>query len=427
MQTSLRGIAKRASSHKGHRFRNLYGLLNEENLHWCWPSLHKDAAPGVDEVDYGTYQEDLVSNIHDLVERLKGNRYRAKLVRRRYIPKLNGKMRPLGIPATEDKLLQVAVAKILEAIYEADFLDNSYGYRPNRSPQKAAEALNRSLHYGRYCWIVDADIKGFFDNIDHDWLMKMLEQRIDDRALLRLIRKWLKAGILEPNGQVGRPVTGTPQGGIVSPILANIYLHYALDLWFERKVRRRCCGTAMIIRYADDFVCAFQHRSEAESFYEELGERLGKFGLALAPDKTHLIRFCRADLKGSGRFDFLGFEYYWARTRSGYPGVKRRTSRMKLRASVAAFSAWIKHRRGLRVSRLLAILKAKYRGYFNYYGIIGNSASVSQFYYLTRRLLFKWLNRRSQRRSYTWVGFQDLLDAFGIRGPRIKHGPVRSG
>ncbi len=419
MQTSLRGIANRAKSHKGHRFRNLYGLLNEENLHWCWRYLRKDAAPGVDRVDYQAYQDNLDANIHDLVERLKRKRYRAKLVRRRYIPKLNGKMRPLGIPATEDKLVQVAVAKILEAIYEADFLDCSYGYRPHRSPQEAAKHLNESLHYGRYCWVVDADISGFFDNIDHTWLITMLEERIDDGPFVRLIGKWLKAGILETDGQVVHPVTGTPQGGIVSPILANIYLHYALDLWFERRVRPRCGGAAMMIRYADDFVCAFQSRSEAEAFYEALGARLGKFGLALAPDKTHLLRFCRSDLKGSGRFDFLGFEFYWARTRSGRPGVKRRTSRKKLRASVATFTDWIKRSRSIPVGRLMVTLKAKYRGYCAYYGVIGNYASLAQFFYRTNRILLKWLNRRSQRRSYTWVGFQALLAAFGVEGPRL--------
>jgi RNA-directed DNA polymerase len=421
MQTSLRGIAHRAASHKRHRFRNLYGLLNEENLRWCWRFLRKDAAPGVDEVDYQAYRRNLDANIHDLIERLKKKRYRAKLVRRRYIPKLNGKKRPLGIPATEDKLLQVAVAKILEAIYEADFLDCSYGYRPNRSPQEAAKRLNNELHYGRYCWVVDADIKGFFDNIDHDWMIRMLEERIDDAPFLRLIRKWLKAGILETDGQVAHPVTGTPQGGIVSPILANIYLHYALDLWFERRVKLQCRGAAMIIRFADDFVCAFQSRNEAESFYEDLGGRLGMFGLALAQDKTRLVRFCRSDIKRSGRFDFLGFELYWARTRSGRPGVKRRTSRRKLRASLASFTDWIRSNRCMPIGRIMVTLKAKYRGYWNYYGVTGNSASLAQFFYRSMRCFFKWLNRRSQRRSYSWAGFQALLDDFGIERPRLRN------
>ena len=419
MQTSLRGIANRAASHKKHRFGSLYGLLNEENLAWCFDFLRKDAAPGVDRVDYREYQRNLASNIHDLVERLKTNRYRAKLVRRRYIPKLNGKMRPLGIPATEDKLVQVAVAKILEAIYEQDFLEWSYGYRPKRSPQDAATALTRTLHYGRYYWVVEADIKGFFDNIDHDWMIRMLEERIDDKPFLRLIRKWLQAGILETDGQVVHPVTGTPQGGVVSPVLANIYLHYALDLWFERRVKPRCRGVAMIIRYADDFVCAFQYQSDAEAFYGSLGDRLGKFGLSVAEDKTRILRFCRFDLAGSGRFDFLGFEFFWDRTRRGLRGVKRRTSRKKLRASLAIFTAWIRSSRHRPLSVIIQTLKAKYRGYWNYYGVVGNSASVALFFYRSKRILFKWLNRRSQRRSYTWTGFQALLDQVGISVPRI--------
>ncbi len=427
MQTSLRGIANRAAAHKEHRFRNLSGLLNETNLAWCFKFLRKDAAPGADRVDVLDYRQELESNIRDLVERLKGQRYRAKLVRRCYIPKPNGKMRPLGIPATEDKLLQVAVAKILEAIYEQDFLDSSYGYRPNRSPKAASQDLARTLLIGKYCWVVEADIRGFFDTIDHQWMIKMLEERIDDKPFLRLIRKWLRAGILETDGQVVHPVTGTPQGGIVSPVLANIYLHYALDLWFARRIKPRCHGEAMIIRFADDFVCAFQYRSDAESFYRDLGKRLGKFGLEVAPDKTRILRFCRFDLNGSGRFDFLGFEYYWERTRTGRLGVKRRTSRKKLRASLANMTDWIRRNRSLRVGQLLSILCAKYRGYWNYYGVIGNSASLGQFFYRSKRILFKWLNRRSQRKSYTWTGFQALLDFFGVEGPRItqQHGPAQ--
>ena len=427
MQTSLRGIANRAATHKEHRFRNLSGLLNEINLAWCFKFLRKDAAPGADRVDVLDYRQELESNIRNLVERLKGQRYRAKLVRRRYIPKPNGKMRPLGIPATEDKLLQVAVAKILEAIYEQDFLDSSYGYRPNRSPKAASQDLARTLLIGKYCWVVEADIRGFFDTIDHQWMIKMLEERIEDKPFLRLIRKWLRAGILETDGQVVHPVTGTPQGGIVSPVLANIYLHYALDLWFARRIKPRCQGEAMIIRFADDFVCTFQYRSDAESFYRDLGERLGKFGLKVAPDKTRILRFCRFDLNGSGRFDFLGFEYDWERTRTGRLGVKRRTSRKKLRASLANMTDWIRRNRSLRVGQLLSILCAKYRGYWNYYGVIGNSASLGQFFYRSKRILFKWLNRRSQRKSYTWTGFQALLDFFGVEGPRItqQHGPAQ--
>ncbi len=419
MQTSLRGIANKAAKQQKHRFGNLYELLNEENLRWCWQFLRKEAAPGIDRVDYAEYQAELASSIHDLVGRLKGKRYRARLVRRHYIPKLNGKLRPLGIPTTEDKLLQLAVAKILEAIYEQDFLDCSYGYRPGRSPLDAVKHLTDELQYGRYCWIVEADIKGFFDNIDHDWMIRMLGERIDDKSFLRLIQKWLKAGILDTDGEVIHPATGTPQGGIVSPILANLYLHYALDLWFETKIKPACQGSALLIRFADDFVCAFQDRKDAELFMEELEARLGKFGLETAPDKTRLLRFCRYDLAGSGRFDFLGFEFRWEEGRNGGRFVKRRTSRKKLRASLANFTDWIKKECHRRTGRLFSTLNSKYRGYWNYYGVLGNSASLQRFFYITQRLLFKWLNRRSQRRSYTWVGFNALVNYYGVEQPRI--------
>jgi len=238
MQTSLRGISNRAAKDKEHRFGNLYGLLDENFLKWCFWQLKRAAAPGVDRVDFYEYRENLDENIANLVKRLKQKNYRAKLVRRQYIPKINGKLRPLGIPATDDKVLQFAVAKILEAIYEEDFLDVSYGYRPGTGPQDAVRDLTQKLQFGRFSHIVEADIKGFFDNIDHSWMIRMLEERINDRAFLRLIQKWLKAGILDTSGEVIHPATGTPQGGIVSPILANVYLHYALDLWFEKRIIR---------------------------------------------------------------------------------------------------------------------------------------------------------------------------------------------
>ncbi len=265
MQTSLQGISKRAAKDKAHRFGNLYGLLNEGYLKGCFWQLRKDAAPGIDRVDFYEHQENLDENIRDLVDRLKQKRYCAKQVRRQYIPKTGGKLRPLGLPATDDKVLQLAVAKVLEAIFEADFLDVSYGYRPGRGSQDAVRELTRNLQFGRYTHIVEADIKGFCEHIDHDWMMRMLEERINDKPFLRLIRKWLKAGILDVSGEVIHPATGTPQGGIVSPVLANVYLHYGFDLWFEKIVKRQCRGDAMIIRYADDFVCAFQQaRVETE-------------------------------------------------------------------------------------------------------------------------------------------------------------------
>ena len=420
VRTSLRGIAKKAQEQKKHRFGNLYEMLNEESLHDCWRYIKKDVAYGVDRVSAREYEENLDENIRQLVERLKRKSYRAKLVRRQYIPKGEGKVRALGIPATEDKLLQLAVKRILEAIYEQDFLRCSYGYRPKMGALDAVDKLTVKLQFGRYNFIVEADIKGYFDNIDHEWLIKMLEQRIDDRALIRLIKKWLRAGILDTDGKVLHPVTGTPQGGIVSPILANVYLHYALDLWFHQVVRKHCRGEACLIRYADDFVCAFQYQRDAERFYQVLGKRLGKFGLQVATEKTRIIPFHRKPPSGRPHFQFLGFEFYWGKDRSGKPHLKRRTSRKKLRSAIKRFTEWCIKNRDLKPRILFRRLNAKLRGYYNYYGVYGNYDSLKQFFEQVTLILFKWLNRRSQRRSYNWEGFNQLLEHYKIERPRIK-------
>lgn len=419
MRTSLQGIAKKARKQKKHRFGNLYEMLNEENLKDCWRYIRKDAAYGVDRVSAQEYEQNLEENIRQLVERLKRGSYRAKLVRRRYIPKGDGRMRPLGIPVVEDKLLQLAVKRILEAIYEQDFLRCSYGYRPGVGALNAVDKLTIKLQFGRYNFVVEADIKGYFDNIDHEWLIRMLEERIDDRPLLRLIKKWLKAGILDTDGKVIHPATGTPQGGIVSPILANVYLHYVLDLWFHKVVKKHCRGEACLIRYADDFVCAFQYREDAERFYRALGKRLGKFGLELSAEKTRIILFHRSPSSGKFRFQFLGFEFYWGKDRGGRPHLKRRTSRKNLRKSLKRFSEWCRENRNLKSRILFKRLNAKLRGYYNYYGVIGNYASLEQFFHQAMRILFKWLNRRSQRHSYNWQGFDELLEHYKIERPRI--------
>lgn len=420
MQTSLHGIARRAKAFPEHRFGNLFSLLNESNLKWCFTQLNKRSAPGVDAVDYGTYEANLEENIGGMVEDLKGNRYKAKLVRRRNIPKGNGQLRPLGIPAIGDKILQKAVALILSAIFEEDFLPCSHGYRRGRGPQRAALELSRNLHRGRYRWIVDADIKGFFDSMDHVWMMRMLEQRIDDKRFLGLIRKWLKAGILEEDGQVNYPVTGTPQGGIVSAVLANIYLHYALDLWFERVVKPRCRGDVLLTRYADDFVCAFQYRDDMKRFYDALDRRLGKFKLELSSEKTRVICFTRFETVKSETFTFLGFEYRWGLSRTGKPLVKMSTSKKKYRQSLSNISKWIRAERNkLGTPAIMQKLREKLQGYWNYYGVSGNGRMLRLYYYQVCRIMFKWLNRRSQRKSCNWSGFNEMLKYFKIPQPRI--------
>jgi RNA-directed DNA polymerase len=419
MQTFLQGIAKKAKEQPKHRFGNLYELLNEDFLHECWRDIRKDAAYGVDQISAEDYEQHLDENIHNLVERLKQKQYRAKLVRRQYIPKGNDQWRPLGIPAVEDKLLQRAVTRILQAIYEQDFLRCSYGYRPNVGPLDAIDWLTIKLQFGQYNFVGEADIRAFFDTIRHDWMVRMLEERIQDQPFLRLIKKWLKAGVLDTDGQVLHPATGTPQGGIVSPVLANVYLHYALDLWFLKVVKPRCHGEACLIRFADDFVAAFQYQDDAERFYQELGQRLGKFGLELAESKTRVIPFSQHHDLGKTSFNFLGFEFRWGTDRKGKPQVQRRTARKKLRNSLQQFTAWCKQKCSFRVKDLFSELNAKLRGYYNYYGINGNFASLNQFFQQARRILFKWLNRRSQKRSYTWTGFLDLLRDFQVERPYI--------
>jgi RNA-directed DNA polymerase len=284
--TFLRAISRKAAFAPEHRFQNLYGQLDKTLLYQAWESLNKKGAPGVDGVTVEEYGKELDTNLDRLVDRLKQDEYRSRLIRRKYIPKGNGKERPLGIPVVEDRLLQAAVRLLLEAIYEQDFHPTSYGYRPKVGAQTAVQDLTAELQFGRYGWIVEADIKGFFDNIDHAWLLRMLERRIDDKPFLGLIASWLKAGILERDGTILHPESGTPQGGVVSPILANLYLHFVLDLWFEKKVKGRAQGQAYLIRFADDFVCAFQYKAEAEAFYSELPKRLAEFGLQVAAEKT---------------------------------------------------------------------------------------------------------------------------------------------
>ena len=422
VQTSLLGIAKKASSDKRYRFRNLYRELNEEMLLDSWRLIRKDAAYGVDRVSAKEYEANLEENIQHLVERMKRKRYRARLVRRQYIPKGDGRMRPLGIPATEDKLLQLAVKRLLEAIYEQDFLPCSYGYRPRVGAREAVDQLTVQLQFGGYHHVVEADIKGFFDNLSHDWLMRMLAERIDDQAILRLIKKWLKAGVLDTNGKVLRPEGGTPQGGIISPMLANVYLHYALDLWFEKVFQRSCGGGAFLHRYADDFVCGFGRAAEAQRFYKELEERLRKFGLELAKEKTRVIPFSRYR-RGETGFDFLGFEFRWGTDRKGQARLKRRTARKKFRNSIKRVAEWCQKNRHHRLREQFRLLNAKLRGYYNYYGVRGNYDSLNEFFQLVQRLHLKWLNRRSQRQSYTWAGYRVLKQHFSLERPRINARP----
>ena len=424
MKTSLRAIAKKAAEQRKYRFGDLYRLLNEENLRWSFFQLRRNAACGVDQTTWREYEQNLEENLSDLVDRLKQKRYRAWLVRRKHIPKPGGKKRPLGIPALEDKILQVAVANILSAIFEQEFLDCSYGYRRKRGAHDAIRGLQRELWNRNLHWVVEADVRKFFEQIDHDWMVRMLAERVDDRALIGLIKKWLKAGVLEEDGRIEHPATGSPQGGVVSPVLANIYLHYVLDLWFEKRVKRASQGEAVLYRYADDFVAAFEEESDARKVWAELSDRLKKFGLETAEEKTRVLKFSRRGGQGNGRFDFLGFEFLWRKSRKGRPYVLAHTSRKKLEASVRNFTEWIRTHRDQKVRRVLKKLRRKLARYRNYYGLPGNSVRLGQFRYRITRVLFKWLNRRSQRRSYTWSTFNRLLNRHGIGSLRIRPQPA---
>ncbi|RKQ11079.1 group II intron reverse transcriptase/maturase [Oceanobacillus bengalensis] len=333
------------------------------------------------------------------------------------------KKRPLGIPDHEDKIVQRALVKILNAIYENDFLDSSFGFRPNRGCHDALKILNVYLEKRPTNYVVDADIKGFFDNVNHEWMMKFLKHRINDPNLLRIIARFLKGGYLE-EGKYYESDKGTPQGGVISPILANVYLHYVLDLWFEKVVRKQCKGKAYIVRYADDFVCCFQYREDAEAFYSALIKRLEKFNLEVAEDKTTIISFGRnADSSGHGKpptFDFLGFTHYCSKSQNGNFRVKRKTARKKVRAKLKSQKEWLKANRTMDIRLIMDRLVRSLKGYYNYYCITDNTLAVENFLFHVKQLLFKWMNRRSQRKSFSWDKFNIFLKKYPLLRPRVR-------
>ena len=419
MITAIEAIKIKARSQPAYRFQNLYGMLKDELLYASWQQLNKQSAAGVDGVKPCDYVADLIPNIKRVSSSLKDKSYRVSAIKRVYIPKADGRQRPLGLPTVDDKLVQQAASQILQSIWEADFLCNSYGYRPNKSAHQATLSLQANLQRGKYGYIVEADIKGFFDNMDHAWLVRMLEERIDDKAFISLIKQWLKAKVQEPCGRKVKPKSGTPQGGVISPVLANIYLHYALDIWFEKVVKPRAKGQAMLIRYADDFVVAFQWKDDADAFYGELGARLNKFGLDVAPEKTRLIRFSRFAVGKERRFQFLGFEFYWEIDRLRRPRVRQMTSIKKQKAIMSGLHQWIKQYRSCPLRILMPMFRRKLKGIENYFGVLGNSRSLAQIYKHAVNCLWKWLNRRSQRKSYNWQGMRCMLVFYGVKPLRV--------
>lgn len=426
METKLDRIAEIAKGRPNERFTSLAHLLDEEMLRKCHKEIKGNKATGIDRVTKGEYEQELDSNIKDLVAKLKRRAYRPQPARRVHIPKPGtDKTRPLGILAYEDKIVQRGMAKVLNAIYEQYFLDFSYGFRPKRSCHDALKRLNIIIECRKTNYIVDADIKGFFDNVDHEWMMKFISHRIADPRFQQLIRKTLKAGYMEEN-IIHETEGGTTQGGLISPILANLYLHYVLDLWFDKVVKPRCRGEAYMVRYADDFVCCFQYEYDANRFYNALQNRLAKFNLSIAVEKTKIINFGRfaeekcakQGKKKPDTFDFLGFTHYCSKSRQGKFRVKRRTSRKKYKAALLNMKEWIRNNRITPIKTLIKELNVKLRGHYQYYGITDNSR-ISNFYNDTIRLLYKWLNRRSQRRSFGWDKYNLFLKRHEILKPKV--------
>lgn len=425
-ETKLERITKIAWENLHYKFTSLASLLNEEYLAHCFWELKRNKAPGVDGVSVEAYGKKLGENLHGLVEQMKRMQYRPQAVRRVYIPKDNGGKRPLGIPAVEDKIVQMGITRILEAIFEPQFLECSYGFRPGRNCHTALNRVDKVIMTKPINYIVDADIRGFFDTVDHKWMVESLKQRIADQNFLRLIVRFLRSGILE-EGKYYETEQGTPQGGILSPLLSNIYLHYVLDLWVEKKLKKECWGYVEEIRYADDFILCVQHKAEGERVLSAVRERLAKFGLALSEEKTRLIEFGRYAGQNARRrkakpatFDFLGFTHYCDRTRRGYFKVGRRTSRKRYRLKMKAMTLWLKTvRNACPIQGIWDVLKAKLIGHYRYYGVSGNYPRVARFYYETIGSAFKWLNRRSQRRSFTWAQFRRYLEHYPLPKPKL--------
>ena len=425
METKLARIAEIAKERPKEVFTSLYHHINEKLLLECHKELDGSKAVGIDQVTKEEYQENINENIKDLVDRLKKHSYKPQPVKRVYIDKERGKKRPLGIASYEDKILQLALKKILEPIYEADFLDISYGFRPGRSCHDALRALNKCIERGKINYIVDADIKGFFDHVDHKILMEFVGNRIADPNIKRLIMRFLRAGIIE-NGERIPSEEGTPQGSIISPLLANIYLHYVLDTWFQDVVKVHCNGQADIVRYADDFVCCFEYEIDAKRFYKSLIGRLAKYNLEIAEEKTKIIPFGRNSaancvkmgMKKSGTFDFLGFTHRNGKSKAGRYRVKRKTSSKKFKVKVKEFKMWIMCMRNLDSKVLMYEVNGKLKGHYQYYGITDNYAMLNNFKHTVERLLYKWLNRRSQRRSFSLDKFGLFIKRYPLLSPR---------
>jgi RNA-directed DNA polymerase len=429
-------IAKIAGQRPELEFTSLAHLIDIHWLQEAYQRTRKDGAAGVDGQTGADYAANLAGNLQSLLDRAKSGTYQAPPVRRVNIPKAGSphETRPLGIPTFEDKVLQRAVAMVLETIYEQDFLDCSYGFRPGRSAHQALDALWRQTMAMGGGWILDVDLRKFFDTIDHSHLRAFLQRRVRDGVLLRLIGKWLNAGVLE-DGSITHPETGSPQGGVISPLLSNLFLHYVLDDWFARDVRPRLKGESFLIRYADDVVMGFSCEDDARRVLAVLPKRLAKYGLTLHPEKTRVVPFERPDRATKrmppegrtppGTFDLLGFTHFWSRSRKGHWVVKRKTSRSRFSRGLASLSQWCRQNRHLPVAEQHQTLCQKLVGHFAYYGITGNSVALSRFRYAATHIWRRWLSRRQRDGDIPWEKFNRLLARFPLPPPIAIHSVCR--
>lgn len=430
VSTKLCRIAELAREDRNRCITSLAHHIDVTFLREAHRQTRKGGATGVDGQTAEHYERNLEENLADLRERFFSGRYFAPPVKRVYIEKENGKKRPLGIPTFEDKVLQRAVKMVLEAVYEQDFMDCSYGFRPKRSVHDALGAVRQHVMEMRGGWILDVDIQAFFDKLEHGKLREILDQRVRDGVIRRQIDKWLKAGILEKE-ELRHPKEGTPQGGVISPLLANVYLHEVLDTWFERDVKPRMVGASHLIRYADDFVLVFKHERDARRVLEVLPKRLARFGLTIHPEKTKLVRFTRPNSSGPGKgrdssgespgtFDLLGFTHYWGRSRRGYWVVMARTASKALRRSGRAIWEWCRRYRHLPVAVQHLKLVSKLRGHYQFYGIRGNWRQLDRFVRLVEVAWKYWLSRRDQRGQVSWYRFKLLLRRYPLPPPRLR-------
>jgi len=423
MSTEELQIASRARKHEKEAITNLHQFIDERMLQSSFRRLNKNSSPGVDGKYWHNYSIEALVGMWGLLESFKSGEYKAPPIRRVYIPKGRDKTekRPLGIPTIEDKVLQESVRRVLTPIYEVDFKDFSFGFRTNYSAHKAIDYMFKEVSYKGLHYIIDADIKDYFGSIDHSILREFLDYRVKDGVIRKMLDKWLKAGILEDE-QLRYPKGGTPQGGLISPLLSNIYLHYVLDVWFSEQIQPLLSGKSFIVRYADDFVLGFENEEDALRVMEVLPKRFKRYKLELHPEKTKIIKLGTERGIGNRGFDFLGFTHFLGKSRKNKLVLKRKTSSKKQTLAISKTHDWIKDNRHRRINEIISELNAKLRGHYNYYGITFNDRSIQNYYYQTTRNLHKWLNRRGGKRTWNWKRINRLIiDWHPLLKPKIYH------